>query len=241
MCSSVQDLTFSSELSYTDDIVDIDLPWNTTLRAALTAETEEYTTDFVWSEPKKPKGELPIDAKDPALYRWVVTCETPECMMQTRWVTYLIQKQVNPCWETNAFVCDGTPLPTMEQPIPTDANDTSGGLATISPLPGDKNIIRRRTTQSTTQEPYPTDKTLYTACLKYLSQRDDGVNTVRQFMAQFGLDLGSIDADWKGDLMYTMTQLSFEYGVHSLLAMNGTFSLVADPARPFIMMVRNAG
>ncbi|XP_075740212.1 uncharacterized protein LOC142786412 [Rhipicephalus microplus] len=109
----------------------------------------------------------------------------------------------------------------------------------MSHLPGDKDVIRRHTTQSTnhrsTQQLYPTDKNLYKSCLKYLSQRDDGVNSVQQFMAQFDLDLGSIGADWKGDLMYTMTQLSFDYGVHSLLAMDGTFSLVADPARPFIM------
>ncbi|KAL3205682.1 hypothetical protein MRX96_011048 [Rhipicephalus microplus] len=107
-------------LTGTDDIVDAEgaAPWNTTPRAALTAETEEYTTDFAWSEPKKDKGGQPIDATEPALYRWVVTCQTPECMMQERWVTYLVQKQVNPCWETNAFVCDGTPLPTMEHPIP---------------------------------------------------------------------------------------------------------------------------
>ncbi|XP_075740174.1 uncharacterized protein LOC142786390 [Rhipicephalus microplus] len=54
-------------------------------------------------------------------------------------------------------------------------------------------------------------------------------------MTQFDLVLGFIGADWKGDLMCTMTQLSFDYGVHSLLAMDGTFSLVADPARPFFM------
>ncbi|KAL3205683.1 hypothetical protein MRX96_011049 [Rhipicephalus microplus] len=92
----------------------------------------------------------------------------------------------------------------------------------MSHLPGDKDVIRRHTTQSTnhrsTQQLYPTDKNLYKSCLKYLSQRDDGVNSVQQFMAQFDLDLGSIGADWKGDLMYTMTQLSFDYGVHSLLA-----------------------
>ncbi|KAH6932518.1 hypothetical protein HPB50_007078 [Hyalomma asiaticum] len=211
-----------------------------------TVRTQEYTTDAVWYNLKK-EGGLPIDAMEPALYHWVVTCQTPECIMQRRWFVYMIKKQVDPCWETNAFVCDGTPLPTMEEPIPmaslapchrtppTDANDTSGDVASSSPIPTIKggDLLLHTTAVAIQQQPYPTDEELHGACLKYLSEKDDGVDSVRQFVAQFGLDLGSMDADWNGDLMYTMTELSFGYGVHSLLAMGATFSLVADPARPF--------
>ncbi|KAL3246387.1 hypothetical protein MRX96_017850 [Rhipicephalus microplus] len=128
-------------------------------------------------------------------------------MVQERWVTYLVQKQVNPCWETNAFVCDGAPFPTMEHPIPMASHTwlclhalkyEADALYDCAITDAVKYAELR-----STQQLYPTDKNLYKSCLKYLSQRDDGVNSVQQFMTQFDLVLGFIGADWKGDLMYT--------------------------------------
>ncbi|XP_070388945.1 uncharacterized protein [Dermacentor albipictus] len=223
-----------------EDDVEGEVHWNTTARAALTSETDEYTTDAPWFDHTRDGGAA-ADMMGPPMFRWVRMCETPECVMQRRWLVYMMKKQVDPCWETNAFVCDGTRLPSMEQPIPLDANDTSDDMTPSAPVPSTRVGGLLHTTPRAFQQPYPSNEELHRACLNYVSQKDDGVSSVRQFMAQFGLDLGSLKTDSSTDLMYTMTQLSFEYGVHSLLAMDRAFSLVADPARPFTVLMNISG
>ncbi|XP_049520559.1 uncharacterized protein LOC125944254 [Dermacentor silvarum] len=204
------------------------------------SDTEDYTTDAPLYDPRKEAGPAE-DEVEPPVFRWVGTCHTPECMMQRRWLVHMITKQVDPCWETNAFVCDGTQLPSMEQPIPMDANDTSDDRTSSSTVMSTRGGGLLHTTPGAFQQPYPTNEELHRACLNYVSQKDDGVDSVRQFMAQFGLDLSSLKTDPNGDLMYTMTQISFAYGVHSLLAMDRAFNLVADPARPFTVLMDISG
>ncbi|XP_077508641.1 uncharacterized protein LOC144120039 [Amblyomma americanum] len=41
---------------------------------------------------------------------------TKACQLQSQWLVSIMEKQVDPCWETNAFVCDGSQLPLKGSP-----------------------------------------------------------------------------------------------------------------------------
>ncbi|KAH6939416.1 hypothetical protein HPB50_017814 [Hyalomma asiaticum] len=176
----------------------------------------------------------------PSLYRWTPTCETAACNRQSKWLVSMISKQVNPCWETNAFVCDRTPLSRGSKLRVMQVRDggTAVGNETVRISPHSKHLKQgaSRTVPHWYYIPQ-TDQELQRACDIYAASREESMESVRKFMAQFNLDLASMQDDGDEDPLDRVLEVSLLFGLGALVQIRRRYDLISDPAKPFKLEV----
>ncbi|XP_077512819.1 uncharacterized protein LOC144124012 [Amblyomma americanum] len=171
---------------------------------------------------------------EPDLYRWTPTCETSACQAQSRWLLSMMRNQVDPCWETNAFVCTRSALPSVQLARVMQAGHKDGDHGASGHSRANHGVDRDKRAHRHRRR---SDVDLHAACHSYVSRPEEGVDTVRQFAAQFNLDLGSMKDDLNEDPLDRVLNLSLHFGVHCILRAQRDFDIADEPSWPSVLRV----